>query len=150
MMQSYAVPVPYPSVDPEDNLGSPLQRLSLFRHVRAADRFERATPTPMPPEALGLVLSALASRKDCRSLEEGVTLDIPASSATIARAGALLGRNREEIIAQIAAAPDVLGPERLATRTLAGERMITVRSARSATWLSEYLDRSQSAAECAA
>jgi hypothetical protein len=141
MMASYAVPVPQPSTDPEDNLGSPLQRLSLYRHLRASDRFERASPTPMPAEALALVLSALGAGKPCGALDEGLRLEIPANSPTMARAGALLGRNREALIAEAAAAAEVLAPGTLSLRSLAGERMVSVTSARSATWLARYLDR---------
>lgn len=150
MMQCYAVPVPQPSVDPEDNLGAPLQRLSLFRHVRAADRFERSTPTPMPPEALGLVLSALGSQKDCRTLKENVTVDIPASSPAIARRGPFWAETAKRSLPRSPPPPSISGASGSRPGTLAGERMISVKTARSAAWLSAYLDRQQALAGCAA
>ena len=141
VLHAYAVPVPRPCADPEDNLGSPLHRLDLWRHLRASDRFERSEPTAAPPEALGTVLSALATNQSAQSLQEGLLLDIAVSSPLIGRAGALFGRSREGVLDIVDAGESALGPSTMSLRSLAGERVVTVMSARAATWATTFYDR---------
>ena len=151
LLQAYAVPVPRPQRDPEDNLGSPLHRLNLFRHVRATDRFERSDPTPVPAESLGLVLSALAISAPTQTLDEGVFLDIPASGSAMVSATAVLGGTRENVLELASTGAQDLGGARMAIRFLASERVVSIRSARAATWARLFYDRMELAArECAA
>jgi hypothetical protein len=145
VMQTYAVPVPRPRSDPEDNLGSPFHRLDMWRHLRGADRFERSEPTPTPPEALGLVLSALGMSRSCADLREGVLQDIAIGSAAMTRAGAMLGRSREALLDLAAEGERALGAEVLRVRTLAGERYVSVPSATAASWARRFYDRSAAA-----
>jgi len=144
IMQSYAVPVPRPRADPEDNLGSPLHRLDLWRHLRAADRFERSEPTATPPEALGLALSALAMNASTHELDEGVLLDVSASSPVLARAGAYFGRSREALLDLAYIGQQEFGAGVISIRALAGERLVSVMSARAATWAERFYNRSTS------
>ena len=141
VMQTYAVPVPRSRSDPEDNLGSPFHRLDLWRHLRGADRFERSEPTPTPPEALGLVLSALGMSRSSADLRDGVLQDIAIGSAAMARAGAMLGRSREALLDLAAEGERALGAEVLRVRTLAGERYVSVPSATAASWARRFYDR---------
>jgi len=141
VMQTYAVPVPRPRSDPEDNLGSPFHRLDLWRHLRGADRFERSEPTPTPPEALGLVLSALGLSRSSADLREGVLQDVAIGSAAMTRAGAMLGRSREALLDLAAEGERALGAEVLRVRTLAGERYVSVPSATAASWARRFYDR---------
>jgi len=141
MMQAYAVPVPRAFSDPEDNVGSPFHRLSLLRHVRAADRFEREEPTLTPPEALGAALSALGLNAPCHEIEEGERIDIPVTDPRLARACGMFGRDRESLISLIAEGQTLLGKDLMAVRSLAGERVITVQSARIDTWAELHFDR---------
>lgn len=134
VMQTWAVPVPRPRSDPEDNLGSPFHRLDLWRHLRGADRFERSEPTPTPPEALGIILSALGMSRSCNDLAEGVLQDISIGSAQMTRAGAMLGRTREALLDLAVGGERELGAEFMRLRTLAGERYISLPSATAATW----------------
>lgn len=149
VMQTYAVPVPRPQSDPEDNLGSPFHRLDLWRHLRGADRFERSEPTPTPPEALGLVLSALGMSRPCSDLREGVLQDIAIGSAPMTRVGAMLGRSRDALLDLAAAGERELGAEALRVRTLAGERYVSLPSATAATWARRFYDRVGAAREAA-
>ena len=141
VLQTYAVPVPRPITDPEDNLGSPFHRLDLWRHLRASDRFERSEPTVAPPEALGIALSALAANQPARSLQEGVLLDIAVASPLIGRAGGFFGRPREGVLDLVDAGEAAFGASTMSLRSLAGERVVTVTSARAATWASRFYDR---------
>jgi hypothetical protein len=149
VMQTYAVPVPRPRNDPEDNLGSPFHRLDLWRYLRGADRFERSEPTPTPPEALGLVLSALGMSRPWPDLREGVLQDIAIGSAPMTRAGAMLGRSREALLDLAAAGERELGAEILRVRTLAGERYVSLPSATAATWARRFYERVGAAREAA-
>lgn len=149
VMQTYAVPVPRPRSDPEDNLGSPFHRLDLWRNLRGAERFERSEPTPTPPEALGLVLSALGMSRSCADLNEGVLQDIAIGSKPMARAGAMLGRSRETLLELAATGERELGGEVLRVRTLAGERYVSLPSATAATWARRFYDRVGAAREAA-
>lgn len=149
VMQTYAVPVPRLRNDPEDNLGSPFHRLDLWRYLRGADRFERSEPTPTPPEALGLVLSALGMSRPCTDLQEGVLQDIAIGSAPMTRAGAMLGRSREALLDLAVAGERELGAEVLRVRTMAGERYVSLPSATAATWARHFYDRVGAAREAA-
>lgn len=149
VMQTWAVPVPRPRIDPEDNLGSPFHRLDLWRHLRGADRFERSEPTPTPPEALGLVLSALHMSHSCNDLREGVLQDISIGSASVTRAAAMLGRSREALLDLAVSGERDLGAPVLSVRTLAGERSIFLPSATAATWARRFYDRVGAAREAA-
>lgn len=141
VLQTYAVPVPRPLRDPEDNLGSPFHRLDLWRHLRASDRFERSEPTAAPPEALGMVLSALATNQPAQSLQEGVLLDIAVASPLLGRAGAFFGRSREGLLTIVDDGERALGSSTISLRSLAGERVVTVKSARAASWACSFYDR---------
>lgn len=149
VMQTYAVPVPRSRSDPEDNLGSPFHRLDLWRHLCGSDRFERWEPTPTPPEALGLVLSALGMSRPCANLREEVLQDIAIGSAPMTRAGAMLGRSREALLDLAAASEQELGAEVLRVRTLAGERYVSLPSATAATWARRFYNRVGAAREAA-
>lgn len=149
VMQTYAVPVPRLRSDPEDNLGSPFHRLDLWRYLRGADRFERSEPTPTPPEALGLVLSALGMSRPCTDLQEGVLQDIAIGSAPMTRAGAMLGRSREALLDLAVAGERELGAKVLRVRTMAGERYVSLPSATAATWARHFYDRVGAAREAA-
>jgi hypothetical protein len=147
IMQTWAVPVPRPQTDPEDNLGSPFHRLDLIRHLRATDRFERSEPTPAPPEALGLILSALSMDQSCIDLTEDVLQDISVNSALLARAGGMLGRSREGLLDLAVSGERKLGSSMMSVRTLAGERFITFRSATAATWARRFYDEFRAAGD---
>ena len=147
LLQAYAVPVPRPQRDPEDNLGSPLHRLNLFRHVRATDRFERSEPTPVPPETLGIVLSSLAIDAPTHTLDEDVLLDIPTSSLAMVAASAILGCTREDLLEIASVGATELGADRMTVRFLASERVVSIRSARAATWAGLFYDRIELAAQ---
>lgn len=134
MLQTYAAPVPRPAGDPEDNLGCPLRRLDLLRHVRATDRFERVEPTPAPPEALGLLFSSLALGSPAQTLKEGVALSIPVAGPVMVGAGTVLGRTRDALLGLATRGENDIGPNWIGVRFLASERIIAVRSARAATW----------------
>lgn len=149
VMQAYAVPVPRSRSDPEDNLGSPFHRLDLWRHLYGTDRFERSETTPIPPEALGLVLSALGMSQPSATLREGILQDIAIGSAPMTRAGAMLGRSREALLDLAAASEREVGPEVLRVRTLAGERYVSLPSAAAATWARRFYDRVGAAREAA-
>jgi hypothetical protein len=149
VMQTYAVPVPRPLNDPEDNLGSSFHRLDLWRHLRGTDRFERSEPTPTPPEVLGMVLSALGMSQACTDLREGVLQDVAIVSAPMTRAGAMLGRSREALLDLAVAGERDLGAEVLRVRTLAGERYVSLLSATAATWARRFYDRVGAAREAA-
>ena len=141
VMQTWAVPVPRPVSDPEDNLGSPFHRLGLWQHLRGTDRFERSEPTPTPPEALGLVLSALGMSCGCNNLREGVLLDTAIGSPPLTRAGAMLGRSREMLLDLAMSGQRELGGEFMQVRMLAGERYISLPSATAAIWAQRFYDR---------
>jgi hypothetical protein len=141
VMQTWAVPVPRPRADPEDNLGSPFHRLDLLRHLRGADRFERSDPTPTPPEALGLVLSALGMDHSPIALFEGVLQDIPIGSMAMTRASAILGRSREGLLDLALHGERDLGAAVIRVRTLAGERYVSFPTATAATWARRFYDR---------
>ncbi|MBK1637971.1 DUF4007 family protein [Rhodothalassium salexigens] len=147
VMQTYAVPVPRSRSEPEDNLGSPFHRLDLWQHLCRADRFERSEPTPTPPEALGLVLSALGMSRPSADLRDGVLQDIAITSAPMTRAGAMLGRSREALLDLAAASERELGAKVLRVRTLAGERYVSLPSATAATWARRFYDRVGAARE---
>lgn len=141
VLQAYAVPVPKPVGDPEDNLGSPFHRLSLLRHLRSADRFELSEATPVPIEVLGLLLSALQLSQPCAELEEGVKLSVADNGIPLARAGSILGRSREALLDLVALGSETPTPNRMDVRFLAGGRDIAMTSAQSATWAQLYYDR---------
>lgn len=141
VLQSYAVPVPRSNNDPEDNLGSPLQRLNLWRFLQAADRYERSAPTSAPPESLGLVLSALGTNQPCDQLSEGVLLNIGISSLEMVRAASMLGRSREALVQFVLDSETMVGDKTMRLQTLAGERYIALLSNRSAIWARRYYDR---------
>ena len=145
VLQTYAVPVPRPRTDPEDNLGSPFHRLDLWRHLRASDRFERSDPTPAPAEALGLLLSGLASTTSALGLGEGVRLDVTVGSPLLGRAGAFLGRSRDALLNLVGTGEAELGASVMSLRSLAGERVVTVTSGRAATWATRFYDRTAAA-----
>lgn len=149
VMQTYSVPVPRPRSDPEDNLGSPFHRLDLWRHLRGSDRFERSEPTPTPPEALGLILSALGMSRGCIDLQEGVLQDIGIGSPSMTRAGAMLGRSREALLDLALIGEQELGADVMRLRTLAGERYVSLPSASAATWARRFYDRVDAEREAA-
>jgi hypothetical protein len=141
VMQTWAVPVPRPQADPEDNLGSPFHRLDLLRHLRLADRFERSEPTPTPPEALGLVLSALGMGNSCHGLFEGVLQDISVGSPAMASASAMMGRSREGLLDLALSGERDLGASVMRVRTLAGERYVSFPTATAETWARRFYNR---------
>tara|TARA_R100000935_G_scaffold31251_1_gene51795 strand:+ start:18693 stop:19601 length:909 start_codon:yes stop_codon:yes gene_type:complete len=141
VLQTFAVSVPKPIGDPEDNLGSPFHRLSLLRHLRSTDRFETGEPTPVPVEALGLLLSALGLSRPSQSLEQGVDLTIPGSGPILLRAGSILRCKRENLLDMAADGAKVLTPSRMNLRFLASERVITLKSAQAADWATLFFDR---------
>ncbi len=143
VMQTYAVPVPHARSDPEDNLGSPFHRLDLWRHLRATDRFSRSEATLIPPEALGLIVSALGMSGSSYDLREGVLQDFYVSSANVTRAGAMLGLSREAFLDLAAKGQHELGSQTLSIRTLAGERCVSLPSATAATWARYFYDRNK-------
>lgn len=140
VMQTWAVPVPRPQTDPEDNLGSPFHRLAMIRHLRATDRFERSEPTPAPPEALGLILSALGMNQSCTDLTEHVLQNFSVNSSLLSRAGGMLSRSREGLLDLAALGERDMGGSVMAVQTQAGERFISLRSATSATWARRFYD----------
>jgi hypothetical protein len=145
VLQTYAVPVPHPRTDPEDNLGSPFHRLDLWRHLRASDHFERSDPTPAPAEALGLALSALATNTSAQDVREGVRLDVTVSSQLLGRAGAFLGQSRDALLDMVGGGEAELGASIMSLRSLAGERIVTVESGSAATWAARFYDRTAAA-----
>ena len=145
VLQTYAVPVPRPRTDPEDNLGSPFHRLDLWRHLRASDRFERSDPTPAPAEALGLVLSALASNTSAQDLGEGVRLDVTVGSPLLGRAGAFLGRSRDALLNLVGNAYADLRALLRDVRSFPAQRASDLPSGRAATWATRFYDRTAAA-----
>jgi hypothetical protein len=53
----------------------------------------------------------------------------------------MFGRDRESLISLIAEGQTLLGKDLMAVRSLAGERVITVQSARIDTWAELHFDR---------
>lgn len=146
VMRTYAAPVPAPGGDPEDNLVSPFHRLGLFSHVIATDRFERTgNPTPAPPEALGLLLSAGYLNASSNEVTEGRLLTIAAADEAALKAGAFLGLSRERILGLAASGAALLGKSKMNVESQAGERIVTLRSASAASWAERLYERLRSA-----
>ena len=147
ILKTFAVPIPRPAVDPEDNLGSPFHRLHLLRHVRATDRFERAEPTPAPPEALAALLSVLAAGSPPRNVNAGTTLSSAATSDSLKQAGAILGYNREALLQLAENGAEEIGKKRMHVQFHAAERVIIVKWAKIADWAKIFYNRVSSNVE---
>lgn len=141
VLQAYAVPIPKPQGDPEDNIGSPFHRLALLHHIRSTDRFEPGDPTPVPVEALGLILSALGLGKPSQSLPSGESLTFSPSDPSISRAASMLRCRRETILELAATGARELSPDQINLIFHASERKVTVKSAQAAAWASWHFDR---------
>lgn len=136
IMRTYAAPVVLPSGrDPEDNLVSPFHRLGLFSYVNATERFERTgNPTPAPPEALGLLLSAVCMESSPHEVEGGVLLTVPVTDRAVLKAGAYLGCTREQILELAGRGSARRGNAKMSVETLAGERIVKLKSAPASEW----------------
>ena len=141
VMQTYAVPVPRPKVDPEDNLGSTFHRLGLWQHLRGSDRFERSKPTPAPPEALGLVISALVEGHFGGDDKEGIQQDISMNDDVIIRTAMILGCSREELFNLTVKGSQTLGNAVMSSKSLVGEKRIMVSTASPSQWALKFYDR---------
>ncbi|MCY4543390.1 MAG: DUF4007 family protein [Rhodobacteraceae bacterium] len=141
VLKAYAVPVPRASNDPEDNLGSPLHRLNLIRHFRTVDRYERTTSTPLPPEILGLVISAVTAAKPPHLLDEDVEIDVQLSGSEMALTGGMLGKGKLELLEIATDGSQQIGKEHMGARRLAGATQISVRSAQPARWAGRLYSR---------
>ena len=142
IMRTYAVPVPPPTEeDPEENLVSPFHRLRLFSYIAATERFERTgNPTPAPPEALGLVLSALCTEVPSHDVKGGILLNASATGEAVLTAGASFGLGREQILAL---ASRSTAKQELREDSHAGERIIVLESAAVSVWASRFYSRLQ-------
>ena len=146
VMRTYAAPVPAPGGDPEDNLVSPFHRLGLFSHVTATDRFERTgNPTPAPPEALGLLLSAGYLNASSNEVTEGRLLTVAATDSAVLDAAAFLGLSRERILGLAASGASLLGKSKMSVESQAGERIVKLKSASAARWAERLYERLWSA-----
>lgn len=136
IMRTYAAPVVLSSSrDPEDNLVSPFHRLGLFSHVNATDRFERTgNPTPAPPEALGLLLSALCMESSPHEVEGGKLLTVSVTDKAVLKAGAYLGCTREQILELAGRGGALRGNSKMSVETRAGERIVRLKSAPASVW----------------
>ncbi len=141
VLQAYAVPVPRPSVDPENNLGCPFQRLNLLRHIRSTDNFELAEPSLLPPEVLGLVLSALSVEDASDMFDQSKTLSISYDSQCMVCAAAILGHDRATLLDHAEMGKCQIGQDWMEVRFLAGERNIAVKCASPALWAIRYYER---------
>lgn len=129
IVSTYARVVPKAGADPEDTLRSPFRRLGLLRRAEEG-RIARAAPVPMVPEALGLMIGALAPG-------EGPLAELSASGPLAARLSGHAGCEIETLLALAGAADD----DWLRVEVLAGERMLRARRAGAAQWARRYFAR---------
>lgn len=145
IVNAYARPVPPRSDDPEDNTGSPLQRLGLLREHGGTGQIERTRPTPMPPEALAYVVTASANdaagEETADDNEAGAVVDLSGEAVALSRAARAVGRTVEEVfeIAEASRAPSGRGA--MQVRFLAGERSLTVRRRTLEAWATRFFER---------
>ena len=129
LLQTYATPVPAPLVDPEDQTCCDLRYLDLLVYRTRADTFERRAPISkfpavIPPHALAAGLGALGPRSSPNlsgRSDLALTHDGPAWS--LARS---LNLDINAFIDRVETAAKALGPDLLAIRYLAGDKVASV------------------------
>ncbi|MCY3984288.1 MAG: DUF4007 family protein [Roseovarius sp.] len=142
MMRTYAVPIPRPITDPEDNLGSPFQRLNMWRHMRRLDRFEKSEPTPIPPEAICMVLCALSMGNSAYEIAEGEMIDVDVEDNVMLHCSSIFGLSRDSLLEKLSKGVDALGRKRLDIRNLAGKKYIAVGNVTASGWAATYFENS--------
>jgi len=139
LLQSYARSIPAEEgQDPEDNLDCPLRRLGLMVHRRDLGDYERrATPARLPA-----ALSAAALNAVLAGGADGGRADVPMDFVgPIRRIGRIFGFGAEQMAETVMRASDELGPDLLAIRYLAGQRVATVRRMSSAEWHHQHFNQ---------
>ena len=121
LLQTYGRQVPAPAVDPEDNSDCPLRNLGLLTFQTGPDCYIRRAVSALPPH----VIAAGASLWHGNS--ESARFDIsPRAERSLAR-GFNLGP--DAFTRAVTRAAEILGPDYLTTRFLAGERVSNVLNA---------------------
>lgn len=141
IMHTYAVPIPRSQSDPEDNISSPFSRLALWQYLRNTDHFERSTPTPVPPEALGIILSALSQDCSCHHVERKTHQEINLKNHILLRACTFLGQSFQALLTLATTGENILGKEILTTQTTTNERFIFFQSMPAADWARTFYNR---------
>ena len=137
VLKAYSVDIPKPICDPEDNLGSPLQRLNLIHHKTATDHFERTQPSSIPPESLGICLSCQRPNQSNSEVKKPVT----SNSLEILQSSALLGQNFQSTLELAELGQKDLGQNKMEVLHLAGERVIQFENLKASDWAQLYYDR---------
>lgn len=138
VLKTYSVDIPKPVVDPEDNLGSPFQRLNLILHKTATNHFERAKSDLVPPEALGICLSCQLRATNTATGAKRTTND---GSMSILSSSSLLGLGYESTIELAELGQKHLGDEKMKVNHLPGEKIVQVENLSTADWAQLYYER---------
>lgn len=138
VLNSYSIDVPKPLRDPEDNLGSPLQRLNLIRHTATINQYERNQPDTIPPESLGICFS---NHSENESTEIKINKPVSSNSLTILKSASLIGQNFESTLELAEFGQKNLGKENMEVLFLSGERVIHVSPTPPAEWAILYYKR---------
>ncbi|WP_213544997.1 DUF4007 family protein [Vannielia litorea] len=134
LLQSYARPIPAPYQDPEDNADCPFRRLGLLILQTELDQYDRRAPkASIPAHVLAAGLSLLAQTPSEARFD--VDLDGEGDGRRLARCFNLDSDSFAKLVAR---SEQVLGSKRLATRFLAGSRVVSVRSRSIADWANLY------------
>ena len=137
VLNSYSVDIPKPFRDPEDNLGSPLQRLDLIHHTAATNHYERNRPDTIPPESLGICLSSHFENEFFESANKPTS----SNSLNILKSASLIGQNFESTLELAEFGQKNLGKKKMEVLYLAGERVILVERLTPADWANLYYER---------
>ncbi|WP_169054763.1 DUF4007 family protein [Azospirillum sp. TSA2s] len=137
LLASYARPLPPPPDDPEDATDCPFRQLGLLVHYRESDtyRFTRG-PKAIPPEILCYALAA-AFREERATVAE---IDVPVREA-LARPGGpgrVLALSAEAFAEALSDAERLLGPKRLRSEMVGGDRVIRLAPLTTIEWLIEH------------
>ncbi len=138
VLNSYSVDIPKPIRDPEDNLGSPLQRLNLIHHSVVTNHYERNRPDTIPPESLGICLSNLG---DIDQSENTDHKSAHSDCLTILKTASLIGQNYESTLELAEFGQQNLGRDKMEVLFLSGERLVQVEQLSPADWANLYYER---------
>lgn len=134
LLQSYAKSIPAPATDPEDNSDCPLRRLGLLVFQAELEHYERrVSKVGIPPHAIAAAISLAAHDPSNGRLD--VDLDGKGEGRQVARTFNL---DSDGLAKMVGRAEHALGSKRLATRFLAGSRVVSIQMKPLEYWAATY------------
>lgn len=141
LLTTYAKNVPHVVSDPEDATDSPFRELGLLVHFRDSGSFGREPmiATDIPPELLPYTL--LTANPKLADEQGYIELPIRAACLMTGGPGRCFNLELEAFYEYCVAAQATLGSDNFEVVSLAGEKIIRVRSEPREKWLEAYFDR---------